>query len=96
MYWIDEVRVRSMIAQNNFKERLATFFIKIACFFAREHIKKMCVGKNIEIELESHIPNDEKWHHVAMTVEYWIKLSKDFKQDHKDETILYIDGKREM
>lgn len=95
-YWIDEVRIKSDIAYNKIKEFIANCLIKLAYNLCQEHLKKCSVGTKIEMDIVKYIPNDGKWRHIAMTMEYYIKLSKDFDLENKEEKILYIDGTKQI
>lgn len=46
------------------------------------------IGTTVTIGLKHYIPNDKKWHHCALTTEYWIKVPKEGIRKEN----LYIDG----
>jgi len=95
MYWIDELRVKSMVTRSKVREVIATFLIKLAFCLHQEHVRKCCIGTKIEMDVEKYMPNDGKWHHIAMTMDYWIRLCKNFEKEQKEETAIFIDGTKQ-
>lgn len=50
------------------------------------------VDKKFTVEFQRYVPNDNKWHHVAYTIDCYIKRNKKDKVSDKYISNLYLDG----
>jgi len=54
------------------------------------HLEKCSVGTKLYADFTHYVPDDKKWHHCAITVEYWLKVND--KSLIKED--IYMDGLR--
>jgi len=56
------------------------------------HIKRFEYAWKIALNQMRYVPNDGKWHHLAITLESWVKKNKKFKTTSKKKQGFFIDG----
>lgn len=88
---LDEFRIRVSIANHNLKRKLAEILIKLASKFDQEVVRDAKIGLKFRCNLEKYIPNDNQFHHFAMTVDCHIKRNNQKKQKKISEKY-YVDG----
>ena len=72
------------------KNKICNFLVWILNKWLSPEFDKCQFGTTITIGLKHYIPNDNEWHHCALTTGYWIKLPKEGIMKEN----LYIDGVR--
>lgn len=74
------------------KNLLVRFLVWSLGKLSVETLVQCTIVKDCSFKISKFIPDDNKWHHMAMTVEYWIKLGADKKQEERFIDAGYVDG----
>ena len=59
-----------------------------------ERLKALTIDEHrVTIGFSKFLPDDDKWHNVALTTTFWLKRPQGGSATVYDEVALYIDGK---
>lgn len=61
------------------KKKLLNFLIWLISKLDYRHFKRCSIGTKIEIDSVNYISDDNKWHKVNYSIEYFIKVGKETK-----------------
>jgi len=88
------MRYKWIIFKQNVKRKIVKILKQWLGYLDELELLKCSIAKDCTFTLSKFIPNDGKFHHMAVTVDYWIKLSetKDGCFDEKYIDAGYIDG----
>ena len=71
--FIDELRLRTALAQVTWKRKLAKKLINIVSKLDYEVLKQASISQKIAIDTLRYVPQDGKWHRFTQTIDCWIK-----------------------
>ena len=101
---MDEFKVRFpqwIIRPKYLKDRIKAWWIRRLVKWARGimtkhdqlHLDRCEIGEQILLNIRKYVPDDGEWHHVAMTIDYWIKIRK--RKVKKEVKKVFVDGKEQ-
>ena len=59
------------------KRWLINSLIKLLRHLDNPHFERCSIGTKLEADFTHYIPNDDKWHYCAMSIDYWLKINGD-------------------
>jgi hypothetical protein len=59
----------------------------------KHRLERCTFDTSVTVSMRHFIPDDGQWHHVATSVDYWLKTDQSGKRENKIETMAYVDGK---
>ena len=89
--WIDEFRIKSGVAKNKFKGYVFDALVWLLSKLDAGKLKKCIIDNKVEFEMSHYIPDDNKWHQFAYTVDFWVKVKGEEKQAIA-APFVYVDG----
>lgn len=92
MTLIDEFRIRTSIAHNQCRAKLASFLIDLASKLDEVVVKNAIVGLKTAFSIQKYVPKDNQWHHFAITIDCWVKRNNQNKKRRKYNRKIFIDG----
>jgi hypothetical protein len=91
---IDEFRLRLSIKINKFKMWLTGKLIWLANKIDCDYVKSVMIDKTIKIDVCKYVPADGKWHHCAITVDFWMNMSEKKEKEVITRQDVYVDGEK--
>jgi len=88
------ITLKWIIFKQKLKRKLVRILKQLLGYLDELELLKCSIAKDCSFTLSKFIPDDGKFHHMAISVDYWIKLSetKDGNADEKFIDAGYIDG----
>jgi len=72
------------------KQKILNFLVWLMDKLDPTYLTKCSIGTKTEVNWTHYVPNDGKWHHCALTLDYWLKVGgKNIVREHK-----FADGKQ--
>ena len=57
------------------KRKIVIWLIKLINWIDQPLVNNCNIGDKFEIDVKTLVPPDNKWHHCAFTVDYWLKFT---------------------
>jgi len=89
---IDEFRMRSSKPYKKFKMWAVSVLKNWLGKLDNFELKKCSIDKDVSFTISKFIPDDNKWHHIALTIDYQIKLQANDLKEEKIEDAFYLNG----
>jgi len=89
-----KARLKWAIFKETVKRKVVRILKKWLGALDELELLKCSIAKDCTFTLSKFIPNDGKWHHMAISVDYWIKLDDNIElcKDEKYIDAGYLDG----
>jgi len=85
--FIDELKLRTELAQVSWKRKLAKKLINIVSKLDNQVFLSSSIDSKYSLNLRRYVPQDGEWHHFAHTVDCWIRFNEEIKNEK-----IYVDG----